>query len=422
MVSLGTLSGGTTSFARGISADGQVIVGGSDTTIAPSGQRGFRWTASTGMLSVEDWLRANGVSVAADFSSEATATNADGSVVVGQTQAGTAFIARVAPPNVPGAAGPGTPGAGSGMIDLAAYAATLAAKPTGEVGSNLASTVMDGAHGQPMRNLLAPGQQSAWVTTDVGYDDDRGTRGGFGIADFGYGIGLGDGLTARMAGGGIYTRQTISTGGDFNYKGVYFAPEISVPMAGSLYATIGGYYAPGSISINRNYLNAGFADQSRGTASLNTWGAKVRLDWLDAFTLGRASFTPYASLSHTQARIGAYTETGGGFPASFNATTDRATVARLGLDMIQPISENFRLKARAEVAYQFEKNAAPVTGTIIGLTGFQFTGRANQQVWARGSIGAEVDVGGGIASFDINASTSGRDPSVWLRTGWKVTF
>jgi probable HAF family extracellular repeat protein len=75
MTNLGTISGLPLdeSFAWGISADGAVIVGGSGQS-GTSTMTPFRWTASTGMQPLPTPGGAPGI---------ATATNADGSVVVG---------------------------------------------------------------------------------------------------------------------------------------------------------------------------------------------------------------------------------------------------------------------------------------------------------------------------------------------------
>jgi probable HAF family extracellular repeat protein len=76
MVGLGRLSGGRTSDARGVSADGSVVVGYSDDDILP-GQNGqaFRWTAETGMVGLGRLVP--------NTSSGASAASADGSVIVG---------------------------------------------------------------------------------------------------------------------------------------------------------------------------------------------------------------------------------------------------------------------------------------------------------------------------------------------------
>lgn len=77
MVGLGALPGATFgSEAFGISADGSVIVGRSDSA---AGRQAFRWTAAGGMLGLGDLSGGT-------FESLARSISADGSVVVGQGQ------------------------------------------------------------------------------------------------------------------------------------------------------------------------------------------------------------------------------------------------------------------------------------------------------------------------------------------------
>lgn len=661
MQNLGVLPGGQNSGAKGVSADGSVVVGDS---ISASGVSAFRWTEATGMISVEDWLRNNGVAVASDFTASAEDVSANGNVIIGQTKAGTAYIARVVPtaakfdgksertvqpsatdaktptpaddakaqtpsdgltvqstandgkaqapvddakaqttagsdkaqtpsvdataqtpadgltvqspandgkaqapvddakaqtpsdgakaqtpadsdksqtpsvdvtaqkpaddaktqtpsddtktqapagdkgqtPSVEvtaqtpaddgkartpsddtrgqtprddaktetpaddgkavvpapdgktqrpadeattqapangsqtqtplndGKAQPPATGAEaqspapeqavtrSGIIDVAQYDRTLAARPTASIGIGYASTLLNGAHGEPMRNLLEPGRQSFGLVFDVGHDNGRGTKDSFGIADIGYGIGLEGGATARLAFGVIHNETDIDTGGSSIYRGSYIAPEISMPVAGNFFATLGAYYAPGEISVERGYLNGGMKDYSRGKADLETWAARLRFDWLNAATIGDWQLTPYGSLTYAQAKMDGYTESNGSFPAIFNVTRDHSTVLRAGLDGVTDLTDTIRLLARAEAAYRFEKEAASTSGSILGLYGFRFGGQEIDQFWIRGGVGAEFDIAGGTASLNVNVTTQGSDPTVWLRSGWKVSF
>ena len=105
MVGLGTLPGGVFGAAAvGVSADGSVVVGSSSADGSPYVRRAFRWTQSGGMVSVVDWLRANGVNVAPGVElRSANAADADGSVVVGEIgpeaspfAQSQAYLARVA--------------------------------------------------------------------------------------------------------------------------------------------------------------------------------------------------------------------------------------------------------------------------------------------------------------------------------------
>ena len=74
MVGLGDLPGGRfTSFARGVSADGAVVVGGGNSA---SGYEAFRWTAGGGMTGLGDLS-------GGDFFSLATGISADAAAVVG---------------------------------------------------------------------------------------------------------------------------------------------------------------------------------------------------------------------------------------------------------------------------------------------------------------------------------------------------
>jgi len=280
------------------------------------------------------------------------------------------------------------------------------------IGLSLANTVLNGAHGEPMRNMLAPGRKSAWVTTDADYDNNLRSRGGFGLADFGFAMGFEGGFTGRIAVGGIYSKQSIQSfagGGDASYVGFYVAPEVTLPVAGPIFATLGGYFAPGSVSVDR-----GDPSFLRGKTDLDTWGAKVRFDWLDAFKVGASSFTPYASLSYTSARMDAYTETSF-FTASFDAMREHATIARLGLDMVRTLSDTVRLTARGEFAYRFEDGPSPAFWYLDPIA-------QPPHAWVRGGVGAEFDVAGGTASLSLNATSKGSDPDVWLRSSWKVGF
>jgi hypothetical protein len=224
------------------------------------------------MISVEDWLRNNGATVAQDFTDVARGVSADGTIIVGSTTQDTAFIARLS-------------SEGTGIIEVEEFASSLAAKPSASVALSFAGTILNGAHGEPMRNLLDAGQQSVWVTSDVGYDNGAASDGAFGLGDFGYGIGLEGGATARMTFGGVYSDQDIETGGNYISKGLYISPEVTLPVAGNVYATIGAFYAPGKLTINRGYNNGGVMDYSRGETDVESWAAKLRLDWLNAATV-----------------------------------------------------------------------------------------------------------------------------------------
>lgn len=81
---LGVLSGGDDSTARGVNADGTVVVGRSDSS---EGTRAFRWVEGTGMESL-------GVPSGGSVSG-ATGVSADGTVVVGYSSEGSSTLHAV---------------------------------------------------------------------------------------------------------------------------------------------------------------------------------------------------------------------------------------------------------------------------------------------------------------------------------------
>jgi probable HAF family extracellular repeat protein len=78
MAGLGYLPGGDQSAAMGVSADGTVVVGASETS---DGNEGFRWTQDGGMVGL-------GYLASADYFSVAYGVSADGTAVVGSSDSG----------------------------------------------------------------------------------------------------------------------------------------------------------------------------------------------------------------------------------------------------------------------------------------------------------------------------------------------
>lgn len=414
--------------ATGVNDDGSVVVGtaqmlGSDGNLLVLGPgagtvyRGFRWTNETGMITVDQWLRDNGVTLEEDITRNALFVSADGKTVVGNKKlSNDMYLAHV------GVAEDGGEDP-VGVIDVTNYVASAAQTNSVAIGlqTSSASTVMFGAQGSPMRNLLDVGRRSVWGTVDTGYDSGTKSEGAMALGDFGFGYGLMDGVTLRLQGGATYTDQDLYDGGDFQARGWYVAPEVTASLLGDLYLTVGGLYGRGALDINRGYLNGTALDYSNGETDTETLAGKVRVDWLNAVTLGDAAFTPYVALSRTLAKTDAYTETGGSFPASYDAVSEHATVARLGVDGVYRLNDTVTLLARAEAAYRFEEQS---TGTSTEVAGVQLAvaGQDIKQFWLRGGVGTELAIGGGVASFMLNATTESDDPDIWLRSGWKVDF
>jgi probable HAF family extracellular repeat protein len=404
---LGSLGVGGCS-ANGVSSDGRVVVGGCS-MVGNSLLRAFRWSQTTGMQSVDDWLRASGVVVATDMTSEATATNSDGSVVVGNLENGQAFIARVSSD-------------GSGLVTLAEVQNSLYAAAHGStMATSFATTAINGAHGRPLSRLVDAGQRTFWLAGDWGRDDHGSRSGDLGLAEAGLGYNFGP-LQVNVSLGQTWAQQRLTLDGRAKVDGTYLMAEALVPVTGKLWATLGAYGHWGDADLRRAYLSGGLPDYSTARPAVQTCGMRARLDWDNALHAGSADFSPYVDLTYSEARLDAYTETGGGFPARFDARRDRATDLRLGSNVTYPLMGNLRLLGTLEAVHRFERSGTRATGEVIGMFGFDLAGLRNKQDWLRLGGGIEGPFAGGKAMLSINATTQGEAPNVWLAANWQVAF
>lgn len=209
--------------------------------------------------------------------------------------------------------------------------------------------------------------------------------------------------------------------------GTYVMAEALVPLRmdtgdSGLTATVGAYVHRGDADLRRGYLNAGLQDFSSGKPGVDTWGLRARLDWEDAATLAGVGLTPYVDLGYSEAKIAAYTETGGGFPAQFNARKETATELRLGLNASKPILNNARLVGTLEAAHRFEDSGARTVGQVVGLFGFDLAGPALRQDWLRAGVGIEGKLGDGTGALMLNLTTQGEAPNAWLAASWQTAF
>lgn len=403
---LGVLNGGYRSWAFGINGDGTVIVGQADSSTAAS--RGFRWTQA-GMQTIEDWLRQNGVTVHEDATWTAYGVNSDGSVIVGQLENGHAFIARVSP-------------IGSGLVTLANVQDSLSATSRGgSMALSTAQTVINGAHSRPLSRRVATGHNAFWMAGDWGRDDHGERSGDLGLAEVGLGRNFGP-AQVNVSLGQTWAQQNLPLNGRAKTEGTYLLAEVLIPVSGSLWATLGGFGHWGSTEMRRAYLNAGEPDASNASPNVSTVGLRARLDWENAFQLARIDFAPYADLAYSEARLGAYTETGGGFPARFDSRKEKATEVRLGMNATRPLDRGLHLVGTLEAAHRFEKNGLRTSGEIIGLFSFDLDRTKNRQDWLRAGTGLEGPLAGGKVSLMINGTTQGGAPNVWLAANWQMAF
>lgn len=415
MTSLGTLNGGPTSYALGVSADGRVVVGYAADGAAGNQQRGFRWTQAGGMQRIEDWLRANGAQLPPGLAtSEARAASGDGSVVVGTLAGEQAYVARV------------TPGFGPGLITLADFQQSVyavSALVSGRVAT--AQSILHGAHGHPMSRLVPTGSTTMWIAGDAGLDDHGPRDGKFGLAEFGFARSLRPNAQAGASLGATYAHESTPVNGSARQESAYLLLEASVaPDAGGRAWITGSLLADAAHgNVRRGYLSAGRTDSSTGSADTLTYGAAIRGDLLELARFDSLTLTPYAKVTWLRSRRDGYTETGGAFPARFDSQTAITSDGRLGIDAVYRVSGSTRLVGGLAAAKLIHRSQADLSGELTGLFGFRVPAQqADRRAWVQGTLGVESKLAGGIVSAYLNATTMGATPGLWLAASWRVVF
>lgn len=403
MTGLGTL-GGTTSQAYDVSADGAVVVGQSRTAAAVD--RGFRWTQAGGMQTVEDWLRSTGVTVAADSTLDARGVNQDGSVVAGRLASGLAYIAR----------------AGSGLITVQDLQDGLGIGAAAN-GMALRSTrlLIHGVHSDPMLRRVPAGRNVFWTSGDWGLDDHGARNGDLGLAEIGAGHNWGT-WQLNAALGQTRAKQALALNSQAKTSGVFLLGEAMRPLGRDVWNTYSIYRHHGDFELRRGYWNAGLLDQSQARTPAITTGVRARLDWLQAYQAGRVSFSPYTDLLYAVSKLDGYTETGGGFPARFDARREYSTELHLGTNMSRPLSSGNKLVGSLAAVHRFDKDGTRSSGEVIGLTAFNFQDPKNKRDWLQARLGVEGPAADGKGSLGINITTQGETASVWLAASWVKAF
>lgn len=421
MYDLGTLAPSRSdaeSEAKAVSRDGAYVVGwssagetGSEETLA------FRWTEETGMESLHDWLERHEVTLAdGQVLTDATAVSDDGRVIAGLMSTADpgsgAFIARV------------TGDGGGGLMDVAEYQRSLfSTTQIAGAGEFLTWLPMNGAHHRPLmqQGRLEDGH-CMWATGDFGLHGESGT--GLGLAEAGGCIDLlGGSVKAGLGVGTSHSWQTLALGGSSRLNGQYVIGEVDwqpdgTPLLLSLTGMLGGWQA----EMHRGYSNGAATAYSDGKTSLGSGVIRLRADWLGAAEIGNTTINPWASVAFGRQHIAAFTETGGPFPAHFDAQTLGMAEMRLGVAAVTEFSAQTTLTTSFEVVHR-SGDAPAAKGNVIGLFDFSLGGGTRSATWLRAGLELDHQIADNFAlSGSVHAATNGRDPSISGSVGLKFTF
>ena len=280
----------------------------------------------------------------------------------------------------------------AGVPNIAAWMSSLnGSTRLYNAASTLTTLQLEGAHHRPMLSYDRMGKESqAWATGDFGSSsrtrDIHTTTG-----EAGLNWNLGKSFLFGFAAGHGEQNQDLAFGGSASTKGDYALAELDYRPEGSqwivsLVGLVGSYES----KINRGYTNGASTDFSNGIADTISRAARLRVDAPALLTFGGFGFAPYASYSVTQTVVGAYTETGGGLPASFNEQEHNATEGRIGITAAKDLSAATKLLLTVEAIHRFDGVGPALTGQdLTGAVSFSLPGTAPSPDCVR--FGFDVD-------------------------------
>jgi len=223
-----------------------------------------------------------------------------------------------------------------------------------------------------MDSALSPTGVYTWSTGDYArYNELEGRQAqgeigasyDFGIPNFRAGLGLGySDIDQDLAFNG-----SNEIGGQFFVAEVdYFLQQVPVTLSGLL------YYGNWDADLDRRYINAGLIDSSTGSTEIDSFAFRLRADWI-AYENEKIRITPRASFTWSQTDSESFTETGGGFPVSYDAQSSYQRELRVGLDTDYRLTKKTSLRGILEYFYTWD-NSTSISGEIAGITPFSFAG------------------------------------------------
>lgn len=344
---LGILPGDTYSYARAVNNDGSVVVG---TSGNGGNQHAFQWNSMTGIQSVADWLGPT-VDLTGISLLNAPGVSADGSAIVGnmvKNGSTKAFLAR-----------------NGGLIspdEVAESFAAIAAATT-HADDAVDDIVTNGRECRRFgpRDLCVFGE----FRTAFANDDDLRLTGTGGVVRR-----IGNMGRIGMSAGYLKKDFDIAIGGEVSME----APIASVfagwgaPDESGFQFFTSAAFARFNTDITRGYANGAGTACSNGETTIDSTALHGRIAY--GIKLGTNSVAgPFAEVTAVQSQQDGYSETGGPFPAKFEARDDTSVIARFGLNTNIAISPDLQLTLFGNWAIRPYDDADPVAGNFEGALG-----------------------------------------------------
>jgi hypothetical protein len=213
--------------------------------------------------------------------------------------------------------------------------------------------------------------------------------------------------------GKIEYKGLIDTDGNYIIVDTDIKPLKNIP----LFATTTLAYGKNNLEIKRGYNNAGILTNSTGDTKQSFIAFKQRLQY--QFNI----FMPYIQMNHIKVKTDEYSESGGGFPASYDKLKENVTDWRTGIDANFKLNDSNTLITTLEAIHRVQKTGNGISGEIEGLNSFNINGREYDQNWMRATIGLEHTFEN-KSTFTVmfNKTTKGEEHSFWSAFNYSISF
>ncbi len=406
MTGLGVLSGDVESSAYAVSGDGSVVVGYSadDDEVSTA----FRWTEATGMQSISEWLAASGYTVSGWSDTTAKGVSDDGTIVTGYGVGPDGYGAFIAK-------------ATGGIVSVEDYYTSIESinSVSGQTISNV-STLLHGAHGHPGNRRAIDDKRIMWVAGDISSDNRHSTKDDGYVGEVGVSIKHTPNFTYSVAVGKMRGDSKLDYKGEIDNDGEYLALDADLRLLEDqdLYSTTMITYGENDLTIKRGYDNGETLTHSTGDTKQKFLAFKQRLQYN-----ATSNFFPYVELSHIKVEMDGYSESGGGFPVTYNKSKENITDWRIGLDANFDLDESNRLITTLEGVHRVQAKGNGTSGQISGLGSFNMDGRDYDQNWMRATVGIEHTFEDKARfTLTFNRTTRGEDPQFWSGFNYSMPF
>lgn len=409
MTGLGALTVTSTSYGQAISADGNIITG---QNIDGGVYAAFRWTPSDGMESLAAILNENGVDITGWELNNARGISADGKLITGTGTFGghnTAYLMTT-----------------NGLISPEELLASLAASGASAEQARGIVNQFTGDLFFTARNILSnyfgksvaslQGNRPLYAANETGSMNDASPAGvdhmriavyatgsmGFGANDdfsnqnlsgtTGFLFDVGNNLAFGVGVVGNRAKQDTQRGGDVRTNALGGSVMAAYEPASGLrlYGTAAAVVL--DVDAKRQYLNGAVVDRSRGDTNGTGYAVGVRAGY--EFSVSEnIDLMPYGELEWSKIQLDAYSETGGGIPASYGDQDNDRFVARLGGEVSSSFGDDVTGRLRAAWGHRLSGDNGSVSVTALGLNQ-SIPSASSKENWAE--LGASM-------SYDVSA-------------------